>query len=776
MVIQFKDYLQKLILRIIAVIIVISPLMLGSFNNGQWIIIQGIIGVTLVFEFYKKYLNNQEHQRITFFDVFNYILIFIYFISIIWGLNKHGAYITAFRYLSFYFFFYLTINNVNTKEDRNFVIHSIIFSAFLTSLVAFLSLANINFFGVTIISSIRMSGTIGYPNTFAVFMALAFILGIELLLNSKSKFVTAYLYGALHLMVAGIVASQSRGVFVFLVIFMSVLFIYHIVKRQKTSQFFYNFFFISAIGAFTVSAYITQITAGENAKALIFLCLGVGIAVSLGIFTEFVRKKLDRINKDGTYKGLFFAFVLIYMIGIGVLYFNYVSKVDPTSGGVFLNPGVTGRLGEISGEEGSYTTRMTYNKDALKIILNNPLGTGGRGWDSAYHQYQDYEYWSREAHNNFLNVGVESGVLGFLVYLAMWGAVFFGGYRTYKVKRVEENNIHIALIVALGLLLAHGGMDFDFSYGFINLLGMTIAALILYREKSRKLLVKDLKVPKMAWGVLSLVVVIGFLLPTGVELVSERYIKRGYQAWELDKIIVNYEKSVKYSPFNEHSSSLLARKYAEKFLKTGDNQYYDKVNELTDRVIKLAPRDIWSLINIQDAQYYIKNQRKLLELREIEAAMMPVVSNTNAALGDEYIKTALLEYGEGNIEEAFVLFEKASLVIEPYLNAEKINPYLDQKARLTPAMYHGLVVGKIYYLEGDYDKALSILKEVNQGSLLDESLVWQVATYIRNGNTDQGELLINRIKNQDMLFNLNKIVNSGGIFAKETEVEEDGRK
>jgi predicted neutral ceramidase superfamily lipid hydrolase len=169
-------------------------------------------------------------------------------------------------------------------------------------------------------------------------MALTFVLGIELLLNSKSKFITAYLYGALHLMAAGIVASQSRGVFVFLVIFMSILFIYHIVKRQKTSQFFYNFFIISAVAAFTVSAYITQIKAGENSKALIFLALGVGVAVALGIFTEFVRNKLDAINKDGTYKGIFFAFILIYMIGIGVLYFNYVSKVDPAGGGVFLNP------------------------------------------------------------------------------------------------------------------------------------------------------------------------------------------------------------------------------------------------------------------------------------------------------------------------------------------------------------------------------------------------------------------------------------------------------
>jgi O-antigen ligase len=86
---------------------------------------------------------------------------------------------------------------------------------------------------------------------------------------------------------------------------------------------------------------------------------------------------------------------------------------------------------------------MTYNKDAVKIILDNPLGTGGRGWDSAYHQYQEYENWSREAHNNFLNIGVESGVAGLLLYLALWAAVFYGGYRTYKAKRVEENNIHI---------------------------------------------------------------------------------------------------------------------------------------------------------------------------------------------------------------------------------------------------------------------------------------------------------------------------------------------
>jgi hypothetical protein len=103
-------------------------------------------------------------------------------------------------------------------------------------------------------------------------------------------------------------------------------------------------------------------------------------------------------------------------------------------------------------------------------------------------------------------------------------------------------------MVALGLLLAHGGMDFDFSYGFINLLAMTMAALILYRDKSRKLLVKDVKVPRIVWGALTFVVVIGFLLPTGAELSSEIYTKRAYRAWEVDKIISNTKKQQNFHP------------------------------------------------------------------------------------------------------------------------------------------------------------------------------------------------------------------------------------
>ena len=784
MITQFQDYLHSLILRIIAAIIIISPLLSGLFYHEHWIIIQLIIGVAMILEFYKKSLKNHSRQRISWFDALHIGLVAIYFISIIWGLHKHGAYVTAFRYLSFYFFYFLVVNNVFTKKERDFLVHSIFGSAVLSAIVAFLSVAQITLFDFREIAPAidRVAGSFNYPNTFGIFMALGFILGMELLLAANNVFLKKYIFAGLYLVFAGMVASMSRGVFLFLIIFILMLFIYRIVKRDNTSYFFFSFLVITLVSSFSVTVFLEQIRAAEYNQALLFLGMGMVALFVIAFLSEYAIKKLDAINKDGTYKTLFFAFVVLYILGIGVVYFNYLSDADPLSGGVFVDRAVAARLSAIDGTEASYTGRMTYNKDALKVMLSHPFGTGGRGWDSAYHQHQEHEYWSTEVHNAFLQTGVETGFAGLILYLGIWGAVFYGSYLVYRQRRGQSMAMHLGITVALALLLSHSAMDFNFSYGSMQLIAMTLAGLIMYSERSRKLRLKEIQVKPYLWKVLAVVMIPLFIVPTSLELTAEVYKKRAYQAWRLEEVIENYEKAARFSPFNEHVRALLARRYSEQYLQTGANSDYDRVNQLTDRVLQLAPRDIWSLTYLQDAHHTLKNQPRLLELRELEAGILPVVAATNAALADEYIKTAFYWLDRDNPELAGQLFEKAIVTVEPYRNIERLNPYLQNQRQLRLTNHHRVVWGKIAYLQGEYEEALTMLQSVRSGDRLEESILWQIATHIKTGHIDKGEALLPRIKNDKLLLELNKIVIRGGIFAPESspetlsnEEENDGR-
>ena len=71
----------------------------------------------------------------------------------------------------------------------------------------------------------------------------------------------------------------------------------------------------------------------------------------------------------------------------------------------------------------SSSDRITYYKDAFKIIgktlPNFVIGTGGEGFNNMYKMVQTVKYTSTEVHSSFIQIFVESGILGFLVMLVI---------------------------------------------------------------------------------------------------------------------------------------------------------------------------------------------------------------------------------------------------------------------------------------------------------------------------------------------------------------------
>ena len=57
--------------------------------------------------------------------------------------------------------------------------------------------------------------------------------------------------------------------------------------------------------------------------------------------------------------------------------------------------------------------RIFWSKEALGLIKKRPLlGYGGGGWETVYRSNQTYNYTSTQVHNDWLQLGVETGVLG----------------------------------------------------------------------------------------------------------------------------------------------------------------------------------------------------------------------------------------------------------------------------------------------------------------------------------------------------------------------------
>lgn len=117
--------------------------------------------------------------------------------------------------------------------------------------------------------------------------------------------------------------------------------------------------------------------------------------------------------------------------------------------------------------------RINYYIDAIKIICksvpNFVIGTGGEGFNNIYEQVKISEYSSTEVHSSFLQIFVESGIIGFLVIIIIL---------IYSLIKTKNSYIKFAYI----LLIIHSFIDLNFSYMLIILVFGILLSLLDYNK------------------------------------------------------------------------------------------------------------------------------------------------------------------------------------------------------------------------------------------------------------------------------------------------------
>lgn len=114
----------------------------------------------------------------------------------------------------------------------------------------------------------------------------------------------------------------------------------------------------------------------------------------------------------------------------------------------------------------SFTTRNMYATDAIKILMQNSknsmIGVGGGGFQELYDRVKTYDYVSSEVHNSFLQIAVESGMIGASIIIGIIIVVL------WRAKNTPMKGIFLVYIL-------HLCVDLDFSY----LLGILLFGILL---------------------------------------------------------------------------------------------------------------------------------------------------------------------------------------------------------------------------------------------------------------------------------------------------------
>ncbi|MFD5021808.1 O-antigen ligase family protein [Paenibacillus sp. NPDC058367] len=342
-------------------------------------------------------------------------------------------------------------------------------------------------------NGLRLTSIFQYANTYAAFLMAFLFVAIFALIRSKKWYGTLTHSFMLVPIIVSILLTLSRGGLVLL----PVVFILLLLFLKPAQQILWILHLgVAGIASLVITTPVTNLglelntnfTSSGALKGWGYL-IGASVVVAglswviQRFFAPWLEKKLSNWSSRKL-TGLWIPLCSVALVGIVafLLIGTSVKNILPSN--------MATRLENINFQQHSVLERITFYKDAMKVVKDYPiLGAGGGGWSSLYEHYQNNPYTSRQVHNFFLQYLIEVGILGFIVFMGFILYIFYKYIRGY-VKRDKNDfeNGFFYLIIALSILV-HSLLDFNMSYAFMGILvflGLAGMAVVMDSKQLRK--------------------------------------------------------------------------------------------------------------------------------------------------------------------------------------------------------------------------------------------------------------------------------------------------
>ena len=174
----------------------------------------------------------------------------------------------------------------------------------------------------------------------------------------------------------------------------------------------------------------------------------------------------------------------------------------------------------VSTNDGSVNQRLRYYDDVLTHMKSNPiLGTGLGNW-----KLKSIDYDSKDivgyvvpyhAHSDFIQLGAELGIIGFLLYLGLflWAVYYVYILLRYSTYSLEEKVFLFLLITALGVYSVDANLNFPIARPQVLVVWTAIMALIVIYFQQYKAQIQHIKENKKV-NLLFMVLALAVLLPS----------------------------------------------------------------------------------------------------------------------------------------------------------------------------------------------------------------------------------------------------------------------
>ena len=537
--------------------------------------------------------------------IFAYLL--AYLLSLIGAVHPGEAFYGFLSVLNLFMVYWMVVQLVKNYKDYTTILQILLAAGTGVAIIGILAATGYSAYPAAFDGRVILS-TLQYPNTTAAYLAVISLLAISLIIIEKRFFTKIIYLIATFLMILVILSTLSKGAWLIFVIGALLLLIGMPGWYRVSSLYTLGIAFVAA--GITYTKFHPAMLAGE--RALPYLLIGVLIV----IVGQLVWEGFILLNKKLDSKIILITVSLMALLSIG-------------GGSLFFLGGSSFEANDIKYEltrltnfsDSSYTSRADFIRWGLGIIRDYPVnGTGAGGWNALYHQYQDYLFHTTEAHNHFIQVGVEAGLLGLAAFVAIWILLILSTFRAYTYEKGKSNSNGQVLIwgtftaaLAFGI---HAAMDFDLSLVAMAILLWVLFALIsaatYFRTRDTGKVTRYNQLPK-AFNLAVAVVAVLILLVCGVSYYSAhtQAVKAAtafgvlHESESEDEQNENYQIAVKYyekainlDANNAEYFTDLAYAYAIRYTSLQEaehplaNQAYNETVAIIERAEKLKGYNI----------------------------------------------------------------------------------------------------------------------------------------------------------------------------------------
>ena len=627
----------------------------------------------------------------------------------------------------------------------------------------------------------RMEGLITYLHLFAYFLLLISMFRTERLWKwffhtIMGVGVITAIYGilqlagklAIHQSTARLDATLGNASYLAIyMVFNAFLALYYLVKEKRWYRWFY-------LPLFFLFSFILYHTATRGAiLGFVGGLLAAGIILAL-----FSRQRRIRVV----------SFAGAAVIVLAVLGFLAVKNTDFVSSSPVLS-----RFAKISFNETTTQSRLVIWKMSWEGFKERPLlGWGPENYNLIFNKYYQpilykQEPWFDRAHNVFFDRLTTGGILGLLLYLALFASAIY----YLLLKRQNFKRAPVEAGIFSGLLAAY---FFHNLFVFDNLVSFLVFFAVLAFIHNRSVGAEEVEAArgaseKTAAGydgnkaILSSLVVVAFVfifyfvnVPAFLACRTLLYAFRASAAGNAQLAFNNFQKAISYDSFGTAEAREHLTKFANKVLTSPflGKEFKQEVfsyaaGQMRDQ-IERSPTDIRYMMFLANLYNRAGQPDKALPVLERALKLSPKKQMIYFELGSAYVNKKEYDKAEKVLKQAYDLEPSYAEAAKIYAVALIYNKKEREAEELLKKRFGSEILPEqrfvsAYLAAGDYERVVEVWKKIIEKNPNNaQYYVSLAATYLQIGQRDkaieslekaieleprfkeQGEYYINEIK------------------------------